>query len=356
MVTKSHVHIVGAGLIGTSIGLKVIESGSSVSMSDTNPDAEGLSRALMGRWSSPDQTPDIVIVSVPPNATARVIESQLDLHPSAIVVETSSTKANVELELRALSVDLSRVVLSHPLSGREVNGPSAARADLFLNRAWLTCPFRESSEQVIGEVESFIRGLGSTVYRMTSQEHDELLASISHLPQILSTAVAGKVGTLGSAASLAGQGLRDLTRLADSDTDLWLEILGANSNQVTKALNSLIKDLEKFCKAIDEDDSETIKLLFDKGRSGRALVSGKHGAVARDYAQCQVIIPDQPGALAKVFEICNSRSINIEDLSLEHSPAQETGLLTISINPQQAEILEKSLQESGFIFFFREKR
>lgn len=353
---EGHLRVVGAGLIGTSIGLKVIELGRSVSMVDVNPHAEGLSNALMGRWSSVGQTPDIVVVSVPPQITARVIADQLDLYPQSIVLETSSTKTNVELELRTLSVDISRVVLTHPISGREVNGPAAARADLFLNRAWLISPLTETSEEAVEKVESLIRELGSTPYRVDCEEHDHLLSIISHLPQVLSTVMAREITQTGSRASLAGQGLRDVTRLADSDPKLWIDILLANRNRVVASLESVTNALEEMKNAIESDNKELIMRLFEEGRTGRSLISGKHGSVARDYSLVQVIIPDQPGALAKVFYLCNEAGINIEDLALEHSPAQETGLLTISVNPQQESLLERTLVESNFIFFFKEKR
>lgn len=353
---KRHIHIVGAGLIGTSIGLKVIELGYSVSMTDVNPEAEGLSNALMGRWSKEGESADFVVVAVPPKGIAGVIKDQLSLHPNAIVLETSSTKTNLALELKALSVDTNRVVLTHPISGREVNGPSAARADLFLNRAWIVSPLDQTSENAVAEVEGLIKLMGADPYRLSFEDHDHLLATTSHLPQVLSTVLATRINEWGAKASLSGQGLRDLTRLADSDPNLWLEILSTNKEQVSKVLTNLIADLEKFNTAIRDDDSATILNIFNEGKIGRSLISGKHGAVARDYAQCQIVIPDQPGALAKVFEICNRDSINIEDISLEHSPAQETGLLTLSINPQQTRLLEQSLQNLGFVYYFKEKR
>lgn len=353
---KSHIRIVGAGLIGTSIGLKVVKLGHPVSMLDVNPQSQGLSRALMGRWSRVEENPSMVIVAVPPSATARVIKEQQVLYPESIVVETSSTKTNLELELRDLSVDLSRIVLSHPISGREVNGPSAARADLFLNRAWIVSPLQENPEGVLRAVEDLILSLGSTPYRMSAQEHDELLATTSHLPQVLSTVLASKAGKWGSRASLAGQGLRDMTRLADSDAKLWVEILRVNEEAVTQTLQSLIQELGRFKQAIEVRDESTIEDFFTEGKNGRSLISGKHGAIPRNYTQCQIVVPDQPGALARIFDICHRHSINIEDISLEHSPAQETGLLTVSISPDQENTLDKALIDSSFVFYFKEKK
>lgn len=353
---KSHIHIVGAGLIGTSIGLKVVELGHSVSVSDIDPNSQGMSQALMGRWSKPDRTPQIIFVAVPPNVTPVVICQQQTLYPEAIVVETSSTKANLEREVRGLSVNMERIVLTHPISGREINGPSAARADLFLNRAWIVSPLKDNSEETLKTVEELITALGSTAYRLSPQDHDELLGTTSHLPQVLSTVLATRVAKWGSRASLAGQGLRDMTRLADSDATLWVEILRANREIVTMSLEALIHDLDRFKSAIAEQDDNAIKSFFDAGKNGRALISGKHGAVAREYAQCQIIIPDEPGAMAKVFDMCHEHAINVEDIALEHSPAQETGLLTISIGPRQSDLLQRILQDSGFVFYFKEKK
>lgn len=126
----THVRIVGAGLIGSSIGLGLIQRGVSVTMVDSDPRAQALAEDLMASESS--AIPDIVLFATPLGALSTAIKGELNSAVKYGFMDISSVKVKVQGDITALGVDPSRFLLSHPMAGREVGGVESARADLFL--------------------------------------------------------------------------------------------------------------------------------------------------------------------------------------------------------------------------------
>lgn len=346
------VHLVGCGLIGTSIALRLALQRIEVSVEDIDADRQAMTGALLGSslcHKSADS--DLVVVAVSPSATKSALLRALKEFPEAIVIETSSAKYKLQEELQALSDDSIRVLLSHPLSGREVSGPTAARSDLFLNRAWIISPFLATSRETLLMGEEFISLMGAERYLMTPLEHDQLMATISHAPQFISSLLAASLNGVAQGAELAGQGLRDMTRLANSDIGMWKEIGASNAAEISTTLEKLKVEMEILIAALQNDEFTVIESLMQSGREGKKLISGKHGALPRDYREFQIVIDDKPGALARIFLICDQIKVNIEDMRLEHSPKQETGLLTISISPNDSDRLASTLETEKVPFF-----
>ena len=222
------------------------------------------------------------------------------------------------------------------MAGREIAGPPSAQGDLFQGRAWILTPTTSTDEYVVEIAEELVSILGATSYVMTAENHDRLLARISHLPQLTSTALAGSLTSIGDDLNLSGQGLRDMTRIANSDGELWSEILFENRKEVSNAIDEYLQIFAKIKNALDTQDGEALRKVFLEGNRGRSLVSGKHGAKPRNYSHLLIVIKDEPGALSRLFEQCASINANIEDLSIEHSPGQLTGLITLAFSPEDA--------------------
>jgi len=145
---------------------------------------------------------------------------------------------------------------------------------------------------------------------------------------------------------LAGSGLRDTTRLAASSSGLWEEIIVANAPALKPLLSKTINDLNQLLANID--DGKSVREFFQSGNRGRALIPGKHGGSARDYTFLPVVIEDKAGELARLFEACAIANVNIEDLSIEHSPEQFTGLITLALSEKDAGTLYQYLIENGW--------
>ena len=330
-----HVRVVGAGLIGTSIALGLASRGVSVELHDEDQNALDLAKDLLAPHVKVG-VPDLVIVATPPKTILNVLKKESGSNPQATFIDVGSVKNNLVLDVETLTELATRFVGSHPMAGREVAGPSSAQADLFQGRAWILTPTSVTEESSIDVAKELVEALGATAYIMNAPAHDSLLARISHLPQITSTALAGAIEQLGDDLNLSGQGLRDMTRIANSDGELWSEILLENRNEVLMAISEYQQIIASLKDALESRDESALKNLFLNGNKGRARVSGKHGSKPRNYSHLMIVIKDEPGALSQLFEQCAAINANIEDLSIEHSPGQLTGLITLAFSPDDA--------------------
>jgi hypothetical protein len=145
---------------------------------------------------------------------------------------------------------------------------------------------------------------------------------------------------------LAGGGLRDTTRIAASSAALWSEILSSNAPALRPLLLNLQNDLSALIEKLDEPTF--VSAFIESGNRGRAMIPGKHGASSRSYSYLPVVIEDKPGQLAALFEECASAGVNVEDLTIEHSPEQFTGLITLALSSDDAKKLFDHLEKSGW--------
>ena len=346
------VKIVGAGLIGTSIGLALAQQGVSITIDDADEKALALATDLLAPYlkasGEEKKEYDLVVIATPPASVIGTLKSEFLINPKSVFIDVSSVKTNLIQEIEVLPALSQSFVGTHPMAGREVSGASSAQADLFNGRAWILTPTSNSSERAIAMAKQLIVALGASSYEMTAKDHDHLMARISHLPQIASSLIASEIQDLGAGLELSGQGLRDMTRIAGSDGALWSEILLENKDEVLSTLDRFISSALELKGAISESRREEIKALFLKGNSGRAKVSGKHGAKPRNYLHLLVVIKDEPGALSQLFTECAQIKANIEDLSIEHSPGQESGLITLAFSPEDGERVEAHLKKQDW--------
>ena len=341
------IRIVGAGLIGTSVGLRLKAAASTVEIIDIDPSAMKLAADLVK--SDAIAEPDLIIVTVPISANTEVVINQLKNNPRSVVCDFASVKSDLLLKVEELSANPENFFSLHPMAGREINGAENARADLFEGRAWIgiSDSFKDAKNKEIAQ--NLVQMCGGTLYWLTSKEHDELVAKISHIPQILSSVIAGSLESLSTEnLNLAGQGLRDLTRLASADAALWSQILAENQASIAPVIDSIINNLKNVKQSIVNRNASELIDFFNKGNTGKSKIPGKHGAKNRDYSYLPIVIDDKPGELARIFNECATVSVNIEDLSIEHSPGQETGLITLALSSSDCIKLSNHLENLGF--------
>jgi len=339
------VRIVGSGLIGTSIGLGLVQQGIAVEMVDSDPAAQALAMDLIGGAVVAD--PELVIFALPTSALSLVIPEEFALNPQSTFMDVGSVKNEVLLEVKIFSGLSTRFLPTHPMAGREIGGAASARADLFQGRSWILTPETDCSQKSKELVLELINCLGATPIELTALEHDAAVAKISHLPQIAASLLAKQLsGTPPEWMELAGQGLRDTTRIAGSDEKLWKEIIYSNRAEISELLISLQNDLTQMIAALD--DSAKIAELIAAGRDGKAMIPGKHGGTAREYSYLPIVIDDKPGQLGAIFNECAAMHVNVEDLNIEHSPGQLSALITLSLSSQDAEKLSAHLTSIGW--------
>jgi prephenate dehydrogenase len=353
----TQVRVIGTGLIGTSLGIALCNNGFQVSVEDPSPTAARLARDLgAGELGSDDDTPDVVVVAAPPDVAARVVVAALRRWPEAVVTDVASVKESVLDEVLASGADASHYVGSHPMAGRERSGAAAARGDLFDGRAWVVVPHPGSTAEATAEVKRLATAVGSAVRVMPAHEHDAAVAAISHVPQLAASIVAAGLRELPeSAVGLAGQGLRDVTRIAASDPRLWTQILAGNAPAVRDVLREVHDEVAAVVAALDalvdgqgEGALGTLSRVLEAGNLGHARIPGKHGAAPAAYELVSVVVPDEPGALARLLTDIGAAGINLEDLHLEHGLGQAVGIAEIAVVPASVEPLRAELERLGW--------
>ena len=341
----SKVRIVGSGLIGTSIGLGLVQRGIAVEMVDSDPSAQSMAKDLTGGVVVVD--PDLVIFALPTSGLSQVIQSEIAINPQSTFMDVGSVKSEVVLQVKTFSGLSTRFLPTHPMAGREIGGASSARADLFQGRSWILTPEADCAPEPKNLVIELITLLGATPIELSALDHDAAVAKISHLPQIAASLVAKQLtGTPSEWMELAGQGLRDTTRIAGSDEKLWKEIIYSNRAEISQLLISLQNDLTQMIKSLD--DPAKIADLLAAGRDGKAMIPGKHGGKAREYSYLPIVIDDKPGQLGAIFNECAAMKVNVEDLNIEHSPGQLSALITLSLSADDAEKLSAHLTSIGW--------
>ena len=346
--------VIGTGLIGTSIALALRERGSTVWLTDSDPAAARLAADLGAGELLPDATndpADVAVIAVPPAAVAATLAEAQTRNLAHSYTDVASVKQLPVADARNQGCDLTRYVPGHPLAGREKHGPAAARADLFLGRTWALCPLPETSEAAIQAVTDLVRTCGAVPVRTDPAAHDRWVALISHAPHLVAAAMAARLEEApGEALDLAGQGLRDVTRIAAGDTALWTQILSGNAAPVAEVLAAVAADLAEAARVLAEDDDsdKAVAALLDRGQAGVARIPGKHGGAPREFAVVQVVIPDQPGELARLFDATGAAGVNIEDVRIEHSPGLPVGVAELSVRPAEAGVLLDALEAGGW--------
>ncbi|BDV30316.1 prephenate dehydrogenase [Microbacterium terricola] len=351
--TSGTVRIVGSGLLGSSIGHALSALGVDVALADASPAQLRLAVDYgAGRLAAADDAPSLIVVAVPPDVTADVIERELADYPDAVVTDVASVKLEPLHALRARGVDLSRYIGSHPLAGRERGGAISARADIFVGRPWVVCRDGETSSADLAVVEGLALDLGATPIEMSPEDHDRSVALVSHVPQIVASVLAARfVGAADESLRLAGQGVRDTTRIAASAPELWVQILGANAAPVVEVLDALAGDLADVAEALRLPDApgsrRAVADTIRRGNEGVERLPGKHGQNRR-FEQVVVMVDDTPGQLGRLFGELGELDVNVEDLRLEHSPGAQFGLAEISVVPDAVRRAVDGLEARGW--------
>jgi len=347
--------IIGTGLIGASIGRCLTAAGVEVFLEDADH-AHAVVAASRGAGMVAKPRPDVVslvVVATPPSVVAQIVVDALHRYPNAIVADVASVKASIEAAVLRLTAetgrpeDAGRYVGTHPMAGSHRAGPLTASDELFVDRTWVVCQRAGVLAEALDVVHQLVALSGAREVMLDAATHDRAVAVVSHLPQLMASLTAARLLDAAPAdLGLAGQGVRDVTRIAASDTDMWCQIVAANTAAVRGELQSVRDDLGRLIDGLD--DPSSVEDVLRRGRAGVDALPGKHGKVRGELVGVVVQIPDTPGALARLFADIDAHGINVEDLSIEHDPVREAGYLSVQVAPERAEPLTAALRSQNW--------
>lgn len=331
--------IIGTGLIGTSVGLALRASGWFVRGWDPDQAAVTQARELAGIDAQANSTgeaiqdADLVVLAGPP---AAVVAELRGLTSAALVTDVAGIKVPVVVAARHLA----HFVGGHPMAGREHAGPRAASAALFRGATWILCSDGAADADTV-RMRELVADLGAVPVIMTAAEHDAAVAAISHLPQVLASALIQVGARDPHALDLAAGSFRDLTRVALSEPDWWAELLVGNQIEVRRVLGSLIEELGGWSEALEAGAVDRLTAGLQRARRVRQ-------AMAPPVVAVGVVMQDHPGELGAVGRALAATGVDVRDLQLRHGPHGGGGVLTLSVRPGEAEALRDALAAEGF--------
>ena len=370
MNLPKRVLVQGTGLIGTSIALALRDKGTEVWLSDADPATAKLAADLGAGTVVPDLRDakgiaDIAVLAMPPAVVGRELALAQEWAVADVYTDVASVKVLPARNARDLGCDLETYVPAHPLAGSERQGPAAAQADLFLGRTWALCPLPETAPGAVDAVTALAIACGADPVVTDPATHDSWVALVSHAPHLVAVAMAARLAPSSvppDALKLAGQGLRDVTRIAAGDSALWTQILTANAGPVAEVVAAVAEDLAAAARILARlpagppatgilstgPATAGVTSLLDRGRAGTGRIPGKHGGKPRNFTVVQVVLADRPGELARLFDAAGAAGVNIEDIRLEHSPGLPVGVAELSVRPDQAGLLLDAMEAGGW--------
>lgn len=350
--------VVGTGLIGTSIGLAVSRHGIRVHLLDKDEVAARTAAALgAGVVGAPDESVDLAVIAVPPGAVGGVLSKMQARGLARTYTDVASVKAQLARDLWKSGGTSASYVGGHPLAGRERGGPLAARADLFEDRPWVLTPSETTSQDAVNRVFEMIALCGAVPAIMGDRAHDDAVALTSHAPHVVASLMAARLQH-GSRASfrLAGQALRDVTRMAVRDTELWNDILQANAPAVAGVLRELRDDLTTLMATLDDlsiapqdDRSQSLEPVVDllnRGAAGLAAIQERQ--VADRQTHVEVLVPEGPGQLVRLLDVLRALHVEQEEAEPRYSAEEGTLSLVFAVPAVRAGRIVRELDGAGW--------
>ncbi len=272
--------ILGPGLLGASLAMAVKERGLAARVVTWSRRPETRAKCLNHSWcdtvlETPEQAvagSDLVVICTPVQTIVSLLaQIRPALAASALVTDVGSTKSLICREARSALEGHSATFLgAHPMAGSEQAGMEHAQADLFENAACILTPLDDASTEAIAKLSAFWDALGMTISTVSPEKHDEIVAHVSHLPHLLASTLCGYLATQDNTwRNLAGGGLRDTTRVASGDPQLWKQILEQNSDEVLRAIEGFENQLYQFKTALLNKDSLGVIVQLERGKAFR---------------------------------------------------------------------------------------
>jgi prephenate dehydrogenase len=214
---------------------------------------------------------DVVVIAAPVDRIVPLVRQIAPLvKDGSVVCDVGSVKGEISRLGHVALNGRAAFVGAHPMAGSEKTGWEHGKADLFEGRTCFVTPSGATDPAAVGKVVAFWRDLGAEVVTMDPDRHDEIVAHISHLPQVLASSLCAFLATRDPAwRNFAGAGLRDTTRIASSDPRLWRTILEENRDEVLRALRHFQDDLQGLQAALANRDFVEVTARLERGRAYR---------------------------------------------------------------------------------------
>jgi prephenate dehydrogenase len=343
--------VVGTGLIGGSLGMALRRRGWYVTGTDHDP---GRARAALELGAldavGADPEAEIAFVAVPAAAAGAVV-AELLAEPARrsdlVVTDVTSVKTEV-----ILAADHPRFVGGHPMAGSEQAGLQGADPELFVGASWVLTPTAGTDPDAFSRVQSVVSSLGAEVVALTPEEHDRLVAVVSHVPHLVAATLMNAASEVGqhhaALLRLAAGGFRDMTRVAAGHPGIWPDICSENADAIVAAFDTLLGDLSVMRDLVSRGDRAGLRTSLDRASAARRALPGAVVRAGR-LAELRIPVPDRAGVLAELTTLVGmDLGVNISDFEIAHSAEGAHGVLVLVVDAAEAEKLREAIAERGY--------
>jgi len=358
-----NIAVIGLGLIGGSLALSLKDVNKDFIITGYDTNSESMSMAkyrniidvMAGSYKEAVLNADLVIIATPISKIVEVAERIRDyLKNGAIITDVGSAKEKIVKKVCKLFPENVCFIGGHPMSGSENEGILSATPDLFRNSFYILTPTETTKSEALVALHSLFTKIGAKVISVDPREHDANVALISHLPHILSTnlvdMIDDKQKSMKNLFKLCAGGFRDMTRIAASNTKMWLDISFENKDELIKSIDDYINYLKKFRSYIKNGNLESVKKHYIKAREARINL-GKY--IEKDISnlyELRIAIKDRRGVLSEITREISSCGINIEDISIFHSTEFSSGgILKVLVEGKDSgNIAREAVEKAGY--------
>jgi prephenate dehydrogenase len=340
------VAVIGVGLMGGSLGLAARERAGAAEVRGYSQTRATLELALergaittaCGSLDEAAQGADLVFVCTPVRLVAEHVRQALfAASPHAVVSDVGSTKGPLMRGLTEL--EQARCIGGHPLCGSETAGVANARASLYEGATYFLTPGAHVDAAAYQLLYDFLGALGARPVAVEPEEHDRLMALMSHLPHVLANVLMTQAGQRAGARDAllsAGPSFRDFTRIAGSNRRIWTDIFLDNRAALLAALATFQQGLQEVLEALAANDAQRLGDAIARAAEQRERMLAAGSLPARELHRLIVRVPDRPGEFKQIMVALGDAGINVEDLSMHHMSPELGGTLTVYVLGDEA--------------------
>lgn len=351
--------IIGVGVIGGSLGLAIKKRFRSVVITGVDrPDVlkKALRRGVIDIASRHLKEAvagtDLVFLATPISAILKLLpQVARSIAPGTIVTDVGSVKRGIVRSARK-HFPQGTFVGGHPMAGVELSGVEAAHPLLFENAVYVLTPLTRRPTAAVKRFAKFLEELGARVVTLDPTLHDEVVSVLSHVPQLTAVALTNVAGSRHRSSPsylrLAAGGFRDLTRIASSRPEIWHDILSFNRDEIGRALDLMIRELQSYRRAL-RSKGKPFAHMFNEARRIRSRIPKSMKGFLYPLKEVYVFVEDQPGMLAKLTVSLTRAKINIKDLELMKIREGRGGTFRLAF--ESSEVAARAvgvLQKTGF--------
>lgn len=344
--TVGSANVIGAGLIGGSVGFALRSQGWSVSITDVD-DAVAAQAVELGAANVVgfDEAADVTFIATPVGSIAELAKDAL-ARTSGPVTDVGSTKFDI-----VQAIDDPRFVGGHPMAGSEQDGIIGAKGTLFESAMWVLTPTESTDEDSFSKVRGIVRSFGAESTTLLPRTHDQMVAQVSHVPHLTAASLMILADDMSiehrALFRLAAGGFRDMTRISAGRPSIWPDICVANKTAIVKGLDGLIVQISELRDQVENKDRDGILETLTRARAARVNLPTGFGA-ADLMTEVAVPMPDRPGEIATIATLASELDVNIYDLEITHSGEGRRGVMMMVVAREQCERLMGGLMARGY--------